>query len=254
MFNPFGAWTAEDVSSWANAWLVLSLVAGVVSTFAVIWAGNIKEAALKKDVAASNERAAKLEREAADARLELARIDPMNLPIKSLRADVYLLIRGNFNSTALGPNALRRELFGFFLSDESGARDSHTAPLALLSCRDVHTAFASHLPEISLLTEEPGTPSGKEFELVFDWPGSDFVASHIASHPEIGLWIDGDVSTAELDQKNPVAVAALHGLPAGLEIISGSCRLTINGSLGRIYLANKATENGRVLFNARPSR
>jgi hypothetical protein len=79
--------TAALVSDWANILLVVSLIVGVLSTYAIFVAGNVKEAALKQQVADTNaeaaraneasakafERTASLEAEAARLRLELER-------------------------------------------------------------------------------------------------------------------------------------------------------------------------------------
>jgi hypothetical protein len=83
--------TAEFVSFWANWLLVGALVVGVIATWAIVVSGNVKEAALKRDVAAANqsagaanERAAQLEKEATEARAEIARA---NERTEKLRAD-----------------------------------------------------------------------------------------------------------------------------------------------------------------------
>ena len=57
--------TAATVSDWANVLLVISLVLGVLSTYAIFIAGNVKEAALKREVAAASIKTAELEKEAA---------------------------------------------------------------------------------------------------------------------------------------------------------------------------------------------
>jgi hypothetical protein len=72
---------AEWVSTWSNTVLIVSAALGVASTILVVWTGNVKEEYLKFDVAhagenAANaiERAAVLEKDAAEARLETQRI------------------------------------------------------------------------------------------------------------------------------------------------------------------------------------
>jgi hypothetical protein len=72
--------TSEWVSNLANWALVISLVVGVAATFFIVVAGNVKEAALKRSLAASQERIAELgmEAEALKAQAEadrLARIE-----------------------------------------------------------------------------------------------------------------------------------------------------------------------------------
>lgn len=65
---------AEFLSFWANWVLVGALVVGVIATYAIVVSGNIKEAALKKDLSDATERTAVLETEAANAKLETERI------------------------------------------------------------------------------------------------------------------------------------------------------------------------------------
>ena len=79
---------ASLVQNAANIALLLSLVVGVISTFLVIWTGNIKESYLKRDIgsanavaetakkdaAIANEHAALLKKEAEVAKLEQERL------------------------------------------------------------------------------------------------------------------------------------------------------------------------------------
>jgi hypothetical protein len=65
---------AEFVSSLANWTLFASLLIGVAATYWIVVSGNVKEAALKRDVAAANERAA-----AANERAELAKRENIEL-------------------------------------------------------------------------------------------------------------------------------------------------------------------------------
>ncbi len=71
---------ADWMFNWANLFLIASLVVGVVSTVAIVVAANVKEAALKRELAAASERteeakadAAKANARAAEAQLELAK-------------------------------------------------------------------------------------------------------------------------------------------------------------------------------------
>jgi hypothetical protein len=71
-------WLSEKWASsfygWANIGLITSLVVGVISTVLVVWTGNTKEEYLRRDLANTNERAAKAEDHAAQANLELAKL------------------------------------------------------------------------------------------------------------------------------------------------------------------------------------
>jgi hypothetical protein len=73
--------SADDVFTLANWLLLSSLVVGVVSTYAIVASGKIRDAKAKREVAdageaaaKANERAAQLEKDAAFARLETERL------------------------------------------------------------------------------------------------------------------------------------------------------------------------------------
>ena len=68
-------WPSEDWASklydLANWGLIVGLIVGVVSTVVLVWMGNVKEEYLKRDLAATHERAARAEERAAKAEREL---------------------------------------------------------------------------------------------------------------------------------------------------------------------------------------
>jgi hypothetical protein len=70
--------------------LVLSLLVGLtfVIGFWTVRVGSRPSKRQAEELSKTNKGAAKLEKEAAEARLESAKIDPLNLPISSIRADV----------------------------------------------------------------------------------------------------------------------------------------------------------------------
>jgi len=86
--------TAESVHIWANGLLIISLIVGVVATYAIVVSGNIKEKKFKAELSQANgraaeanqkaaelnERAASLEKEAATARLELEKLKKKQAP------------------------------------------------------------------------------------------------------------------------------------------------------------------------------
>lgn len=63
-------WPSEEwatkIADLSNGFLIASLVVGVISTFLVVWMGNVKEAYLKQSLRRSEERAAGLEKQAAE--------------------------------------------------------------------------------------------------------------------------------------------------------------------------------------------
>lgn len=85
-------WPSFETAIWlykaANIFLITALAIGVIATALVVWMGNVKEEYLRRDLAytnaraeeakatssAANARAAELEKEAANARLETERI------------------------------------------------------------------------------------------------------------------------------------------------------------------------------------
>lgn len=67
--------TAEAVNSWANGFLIASLVVGVVSTYAIVVSGNIKERALKRELAEANVVAENAKSEAAIANQKTAALN-----------------------------------------------------------------------------------------------------------------------------------------------------------------------------------
>lgn len=91
-------WPSEGWASflydWANVVLVVGLVLSVTSTIVLIWTGNIKETYLRKELAATGERAAHAEERAANVEtgnVQL-RIDLETATAKSKRRQVELEI------------------------------------------------------------------------------------------------------------------------------------------------------------------
>src|SRR5713101_8111682 len=169
----------SSVESWNSffEWGSLILVAGTVAfgagailTSRIIKAkqeasigeANTKAAEANKAAADANERAAKLEKDAAEARLELAKIDPLNLPIRSIRADIFLIVRGDFFDWHFDKGDVLKgggRSVNVSLEGKSGA-------LVELQCNEFE----------SLLWVSPGqqAPDGRTFSMSFVWPKSDF--------------------------------------------------------------------------------
>lgn len=64
--------TAEFVSFWSNWVLIAALIVGVAATYGIVVSGNVKEFALKREMAASNERAAAAELETQQIKQRIA--------------------------------------------------------------------------------------------------------------------------------------------------------------------------------------
>lgn len=73
--------SADDVYFWANWILVVALLVGVAATYAIVVSGNMRDRTLKNELsiqsaatAQANERAASLEKEAAEAKLQYEKL------------------------------------------------------------------------------------------------------------------------------------------------------------------------------------
>lgn len=78
---------AEKLSVWANVALVISLIAGVVSTFLIVVTGNVKEAALNGTVGAMNAALIVTKNEAAKANLRAETLHRSNLEMQTRLVD-----------------------------------------------------------------------------------------------------------------------------------------------------------------------
>jgi hypothetical protein len=86
------AW-AEWLSYWGNWALVFALVLGVLSTFAVVIGGNVKEAFLNSDLALMRDKAANTERGNLQLRLALQHEQTMRMG-RALRPDQIAALQG----------------------------------------------------------------------------------------------------------------------------------------------------------------
>jgi hypothetical protein len=83
--------SADAIYYWANWVLVGALLLGVAATYAIVTSGNIRDSALKQELAAqgavvaqANERAASLEKEAAEAKLKQEELIADNLALQTV--------------------------------------------------------------------------------------------------------------------------------------------------------------------------
>lgn len=74
--------SADDVFDLANTCLVLSLIVGVVSTFAIVQSGKIRDAALTQKLADANRAAGDANRLAADANKEAEILKQNNVKLE----------------------------------------------------------------------------------------------------------------------------------------------------------------------------
>jgi hypothetical protein len=245
---------AGRVSHWNKGYLIffaLTVVmsaATVIASFVIFWtnnqlwkaqneltsakdaqlAGELKEKDLQ--IAQTNERAAKLEKDAADARLELAKIDPVNLPIRSIRADIFLIVRGEFFDWHFDTGPVLK----------GGARSVNVSlvgkagALVELQCNEFESFPAD--------TGNKGKIDGRTFSMSLAWPTSDW----FGAQDVFKYWIDrNNASTAMLDKE---LMGVLISLPPTkenpekpAEILQPKCVVTINGSIRRNFSVPKSS-------------
>jgi hypothetical protein len=250
----------------ANGAYIVFLILTVLSTMLLTrWSGKANRAAdeliqakdrkleadlKEKDVqiADTKERAAKLEKEAADARLELAKIDPVNLPIKSLKADVSLVVRGKLYEAwlTLPPPGNAKKVCSVSIAGEGKG-----------SVRMLCTNFES----IPMTMEREGTTiqDARTFSMSFTWPYGDWSEAWMAEMmKQIGAvdLFDEKISTATLDEmldKKSVVVQILMMPSDGdVEILQSSFVLTINGSIQRKFSLPAKSQLG--IINCTPQK
>lgn len=190
----------------------------------------------RKQAEVANLRAANLEHEAAQARLELARIDPINIPITSIRAELFVEVSGVSAATnKTFPKIGAMDLTPFNLID---GKDS-----SFLSLECVRN-------EANLVLHDgESEPSGRMFSFSFQWPSSNLIEGAAETHPGARSWIEREkVSSAVLDRVMFGAGSRLPGVPEGIEIVSGSYTIVINGSILRRLTLRKTTRAAGYLF------
>jgi hypothetical protein len=204
-------------------------------------AANANEAAAKLNV-----RAAELEREAAQLRLELAKIDPMNLPIKSIRADVTLIIKGSIVDWPLAAKPPAPQESGgctFSLEGDDGA-------LVVLRCTELETKLIGHGSAAA-----PGTssfaPDARTFAMSFSWPNNELVfdGAKVGQLSTFRFWIDREnVSSVRLEKEMRGAAIIIPWIDKGAEITTGSCIVTINGSIQKRFIVPGVVTDNASIF------
>ena len=191
-----------------------------------------RSAEANKTAAEANERAAVLEKQAAEARLELAKIDPINLPIRSIRADVWLVVRAIFFDWYFDKNSP-------ILKGGAAAANVTLAgkELALVTLRQC-IEFESNI------WKEEGQPDGRTFQMSFFWPAGDWFSAQ-----DVKYWIErNNASTAMLDKE---LIGMLISLPPTKEekpvqILQSSCHVTINGMIRRDFSVPKSSSKSEI--------
>jgi hypothetical protein len=189
---------------------------------------NERAAKADEETAKLKVRAAELEKEAATARLELARIDPINLPIKSIRVELYLLVRAQFIIKTAYAGGTSFDNFVIF--DDKAA-------LVQIDC--------SQGESVPVTTRdgnepEPTSPNARSFKLSFIWPSTSFFETSAGDNPNLLFPIEKNkTSTVEFDKVVSKAQFVISGLEGPAKIEEGYCVITINGSIQRRFSVSK---------------
>jgi hypothetical protein len=228
-------------SSWSD-WLgVAAILIGGILFFitAFGWgfswkAGKLKDEALGKYKADSAVEVARLKNEAAQARLELARIDPLNLPIRSMTAEVFLIVRGEFFDWyfAATPFSIGKASSSVSIYDKEGA-------LVTMRC----TAFES-TEYMATVSGAVSKVVGRTFSMSFVWPSSDWMDAQDVHRN----WVErNNASPAMLDKELIAAGISIPPSKGDLQIEMASCVVTINGSIQRKFVPPKIAKTGEII-------
>jgi len=246
---------------WAHDWgdlgfflLVLGLLVENVSHVRLKQISDTENAQLTRDVATTGARAARLNLEAANARLALeetrqqvSKIDPLNLPIRKIEVVVILSIKGKFVDRAITNRAACT--LTLWTSEHV---------LGLLRC--------------SQFEERKFSDSEREFVLGFDWPLGDTFS---VERPI--FWFDREnVSIQQMEKKLAYVHIHVPGIEGGpktfgmdadgtgeadgvvakppftaltdFEVSRGSCVIIFNGTLRRTFSVPKNPVWGGVFI------
>jgi hypothetical protein len=224
---------AEWWSNWSD-WLGIAAIIGggilfVVTAFG--WGFSWKAGKLKDEIVA------RLNERTAQARLELAKIDPMNVPIRSLTAEVFLIIRGEWYDWYFTDSPLS-------VSKKSADVSIYSKTGALVTMRC--TAFES-FQYLAKVSEDESKVVGRTFSMSFVWPSSDWMDAQ--SNPLFRNWVErNNASTAMLDKESIAAGISIPPTKGDMEIEMASCVVTINGSIQRRFVpASPVQKQGEIM-------
>ncbi|MEP6671888.1 MAG: hypothetical protein ABJF10_22190 [Chthoniobacter sp.] len=271
---------------------VLSSLLAIIGTACLFWADKAREkfsdkrteaseheivrlnhetAVLQNDVAKANEsaaqanretalvkeRAAGLEKDAALAKLELARIDPNNLPVTSLHADIFLTVQGSFDDKLMDAN-FKHVGAGIQLIGKTG-------PIGALGCSDFKAVAMSVYGFVPPVTADE--PNSRQFKMSFDWPINNSYSALVRNPPVLNM-VDGSQKQLKLRSVNPldndrilvkdlnenltsirISIVGLKG--RGL-IFEGSCLLRINSFITRDFTFPKEIDASPISCPIKP--
>lgn len=163
-----------------------------------------------------------LEWQTIEAKTNIARIDPINLPIKSMVLEISLKI---WNPSDVNPVDSEAALFGGFCKFKT----KQGGDIAILDCKQ----FNNIARAIPLLGQSLSITNIRLYTMSFNWPGNG-VSTRLFSTIN-----EEDVSTKSFDSQINGLVISVPDSGSSLAIVGGSCVLTINGSIRRTFLIPK---------------
>jgi hypothetical protein len=242
----------RSIAGWNKLYvwaLGIALLVGVFSFWAQRQAiiGSRKLVTTSSEL--SEEKDRQLQRDLANARLELARIDPVNLPIKSLKADVSIVARGKFFDWNFTPPRDPKTMCRVSISPIDGGG------IATMLC-DHFESF----PMIMHQQDGPEIRDARTFSMSFAWPYADWSQAQWQElQKKVGIQdlLDREtISTARLDEMldKKLAVLQILMMPSDgdVEILTQSFVLTINGSIQRKFSFPTRTKFG--ILNCTPEK
>ncbi|MEK7952787.1 hypothetical protein [Luteolibacter soli] len=202
---------------------VLAAVAGFGAWYFAAKEADWKDGELKRFQSESRERAALLEKEAAEARLELARIDPAKVPVRSVRVDIFVFATGPFlddHLKEMPQSVLGSKLFLL----------SRSKTLCELQC-------VKFTPAISRSSDNTVKPpvvlEGWSFAMTFEWPSPSW---DDADGRRLLNWLEErNASTADLDNEIEAVSLCMPCSRGEGGIYNGSCIMTLNGNIRRDF-------------------
>ncbi len=182
-------------------------------------------------------------------KISQANNDPLNRPIKSITADVFLEIRGTNFLHVNGTNVIDWMQSGMGLQRPETMADftvvATNGTLARLQCNK----FVS----LRIQSNDGKETVGRMYSMGFSWPALDWAFVSI----NIEDWVSRNgISTKQLDSKMAGAAIGVFGAMKGMKVVSGKIVFTINGSIQRPFSIPQYTDDLMIycaVSNVRPN-
>jgi hypothetical protein len=176
--------------------------------------------------------------ESAQTAQQIALVDPLNLPIKSMKADIFLVIRAtNELDVLLNDPKLEAPLRTMLQTLQKPLSAALILPKGFIFGKD------SALGSLRCTAYERKSHffgGGTEYSMSFSWP------SGWMDDAAFTWFATNNVSAKALDEKMGSLEIMVMGLTTNSEIAEGSCVLTINGSIQKRFSVPKLTDRFSV--------